>query len=256
MVSKYEITDPDLLKIIKDLQDRVSKLERTPQLLNSSVDARGIDVFGGGEIRIHDGSIKIMDANDVVRVQLGHLADGSYDMAAFNPNYNALGVLTSTTQVDLGTLAFGMAGQFNTHTGTTSSPNSYTDLDNVTGPGDDNYGPEVTVNIGNAGRAVVMIAAQMQSTPTGNTGAKCAMSFAVSGATTSAPTDERGLIFYQQISNVSDPIDFNNYIDRASYAHVMTGLNAGLNTFTAKYSSGGSGTQASFQDRTIIVMPF
>lgn len=255
MVSKYEITDPDFVRSFQALEARVSKLERTPQLLNSSVDSRGIDVYGGGEIRIHDGSIKIMDASDNVRVQLGHLPDGSYDVAANNYILDDLGNITSTVTVDLATLAFGQQAAFNTNNGSTTAI-PYGDLSGVTGPGDLNYGPAVTVNIGNSARALVVIGCQMQCTPTGSNDSKGAMSFAVSGATTIAPSDGQGLVFFEQISDPT-PINFLNWVFRASYMHMVTGLNPGSNTFTAKYrADSGSGTTANFTDRTIVVMPF
>lgn len=45
--SKYQPTDPDIIKIIHDLQSRVSKLERTPQTSNAGVDSTGITVRSG-----------------------------------------------------------------------------------------------------------------------------------------------------------------------------------------------------------------
>src|SRR6185369_1299890 len=47
MAGKYGVDDDDLLKIIKDLQHRVSKLERTPQTANAGVDTQGVTVNGG-----------------------------------------------------------------------------------------------------------------------------------------------------------------------------------------------------------------
>jgi len=51
MSEKYRnYSIPDLLDIIKSLQDRVSRLERTPQLTSSAVNTSGITVTGGSVI--------------------------------------------------------------------------------------------------------------------------------------------------------------------------------------------------------------
>ena len=47
MAGKYGVEDEDLMKVIRDLQRRVSKLERTPQTANAGVDTAGIVVNGG-----------------------------------------------------------------------------------------------------------------------------------------------------------------------------------------------------------------
>jgi len=248
MSTKYSVTDPDLLAMIKALEQRVSQLERTPQVLNAAIDSRGLDVFGGGEIRIHDGSIKILDNNNLVRVQIGHLADGSYDLAAFN--YVGNNVVT----VDLATLAFGMQADFNTNNGSTTN-NGYIDLDV---PGTLNYGPEVTVTIGNSARAVVIIGCQLDSgTYNQVSGLKCAMSFAVSGASSQPAANDRALVCFN-VGTLTPPATswVEHYIYRGSYAHTVTGLTPGVNTFTAKYSAGSSGLTANFSDRTLIVIPF
>jgi hypothetical protein len=75
------------------------------------------------------------------------------------------------------------------------------------------------------------------------------MSFAVSGATTQAASDERAHIFGGESVG-------NNTLKafaQASTTTVITNLTAGSNTFTTQYKS-SSGT-ATFTDRSITVIP-
>jgi hypothetical protein len=75
------------------------------------------------------------------------------------------------------------------------------------------------------------------------------MSFAVSGATTQAASDERALI------DGGQAVGNNNLLGawQASTTTVITNLTAGSNTFTTQYKS-SSGT-ATFTNRTITVIP-
>ena len=68
------------------------------------------------------------------------------------------------------------------------------------------------------------------------------MSFAVSGATTMAPTDARALVL------------LGNDLQQSSASFVVSGLNPGSNTFTAQYKVDGSGT-ATFLNRSMWVIP-
>lgn len=111
-----------------------------------------------------------------------------------------------------------------------------TDYGNLTSPA--NIGPSVTVETGPAALIIVRCSAQ-------NSGAGSArMGYEVSGATSLAPADNRGVGFF----GVTDG-NIN-----ASDVSLWTSLNPGENTFTARYRvSSGTGT---FQSRRIIVMPF
>lgn len=186
----------------------------------------------------------LLSPGAVVAIMIIGSEDGSRTMAI-------LGRLTipGTPQAASTLQALTIGASFDTTNGVTST-NGYVDLD---APG--TVGPSVTVTVGVAGRVRVTLSAQMQATPTGNVGAKCAMSFEASGANAIAASNASALVFYQQISNVSDPIDFNNYICRASYVHFLSGLAPGVTEFVAKYSSGSSATAANFADRLLIVEP-
>jgi hypothetical protein len=104
------------------------------------------------------------------------------------------------------------------------------------------YGPEVTVNIGNSGRALVNLTAEL-IVPAGAAGF---VSFSVTGASELSPDEPRA------VSLVNYGHDFSLRI-RTTGSFVVTGLNPGLNTFTATYYS--DVVRCFFQYRTIIVQP-
>jgi len=100
-------------------------------------------------------------------------------------------------------------------------------------------GPSVTVNI-TSGKALVTLTTRIANGSLGF----AYMSFAVSGASTVAASDNTSIMLY-------DPA--GHFEIRASATYVVTGLTNGSNTFTAKYrESGGAST---FADRSIIVIP-
>lgn len=113
-------------------------------------------------------------------------------------------------------------------TGQTTTSTTYTDLATA--------GPAVTVTTGT--KALVILSAELYN----NTASSYTMmSFAVSGASTVAASDNNRILL-----NAS-----NQYVD-CSFAMVVTGLTAGSNTFTAKYKvTTGTGT---FSARKIIVV--
>jgi hypothetical protein len=107
---------------------------------------------------------------------------------------------------------------------------SYTDL--TTG------GPAVTLTTGT--KAMVIITSQ-GSTNTADS--QSYISFAISGATTLAATDDNCLVYTS--ATTSDPY-------RASMVQVVT-VTAGSNTFTLKYRSSNGAVLASFTRRQLTV---
>jgi hypothetical protein len=77
--------------------------------------------------------------------------------------------------------------------------------------------------------------------------AECFMSFAVSGATTQASTDERAVIREHGSSSGTGGI-------QASTTTVITNLTAGSNTFTLQYKGDNTNT-CTFSNRSITVIP-
>lgn len=120
-------------------------------------------------------------------------------------------------------------------TAQTTTTTSYTDLSTS--------GPAVTVTTGT--RALVIFGCGITKTiaSLGNSGY---MSFAVSGATTSAASDTNSCW-------ISYPLSTANFQFRIQRAMLVTGLTAGSNTFTAKYRVDGSTFE--FRNRDIAVIP-
>jgi len=116
-------------------------------------------------------------------------------------------------------------------TSQTTDSNSYTNLATV--------GPEVTLTTGT--KVLVIITAKFNDAP--NNGSF--MSYAVSGATTIAAQNSTAL----SSEFAADSLTLNLQMSRAS---VIT-VNAGSNTFTAKYRSPGFGTRT-WSNREIFVM--
>ncbi|WP_218153235.1 hypothetical protein [Streptomyces sp. CC53] len=117
---------------------------------------------------------------------------------------------------------------------------SYTDLSTA--------GPAVTVTTGT--KAIVWISCAMNQTVTD---ALMAASFAVSGATAVSASDDWAVMTSGVTRNpnmTGNPRDNHN---RRGVARMVTGLNAGSNTFTMKYRV-GSGT-GHFHNREIDVLP-
>jgi len=112
-----------------------------------------------------------------------------------------------------------------------TTSNTYTDLATV--------GPSMTINTGTA--AIVFWAAMMQ---TATTNTEMEMAYAVSGATTVAATDNVRLMLNGVTSAKTN---------RLGRFYLHTGLNAGTNTFTAKYRTNSS-VSATFQYRLLGVM--
>ncbi|WP_432001239.1 hypothetical protein [Streptomyces sioyaensis] len=118
-----------------------------------------------------------------------------------------------------------------------TSSSTYTNLSRT-------YGPSVTVVTGT--QAIVMIQASIGN---GTANAYSAVSFAVSGATTVAASDEWAIEVDGRAASVSEADNMPRY----SMYKFVTGLTAGTNTFTMKYRvSGGTGF---FNQRTLIVWP-
>lgn len=102
-------------------------------------------------------------------------------------------------------------------------------------------GPAVTANIGASGRALVIVSASMAVPNKGG-----AMSFEVSGASTLAASITRALALSDTDATSSVGAFFSRVIE-------VSGLNAGSNTFTAKYERTSGATNVGFQDRNITV---
>jgi hypothetical protein len=116
---------------------------------------------------------------------------------------------------------------------TTTSTLLYVDLTTT--------GPAVTVTVGSSGKALVTITTLMSNS---NNNAGCIMAFAISGATIALPTDAQAL---RAVSSGAG----SQFQGSATY--LVTGLNAGNTTFTAKYKA--QANTCTFANRNLIVTP-
>ncbi len=116
-------------------------------------------------------------------------------------------------------------------TSETTSSTTYTDLTTA--------GPAVTVTTGT--KALVIVTANMRDRESRAN----YMSYAVSGATTTAAADTRALIMIDPQQPAS--------INQMSFANLAT-LTAGSNTFTAKYRTDSAAHSAAFANRSIFVI--
>lgn len=116
-------------------------------------------------------------------------------------------------------------------TSQTTTSTSYADLTTA--------GPAVTVTTG--AQAIVIVSAHMSND---TAGARAAMSYAVSGATSVSASDEYAALMDENSAN-----RLNGY----SRVSMQTGMTPGSNTFTAKYRVNGN--TGAFSARDIIVVP-
>lgn len=119
-------------------------------------------------------------------------------------------------------------------TAQTTTSATYVDLATV--------GPAATVTIGSTGRALVTLYTAHNNSVASSV---VFMGFAVSGATTVAAADDFALAF-------TSPVGGGGIRHGASW--LVTGLNAGSTTFTAKYKISVSGT-GTWTDRKLTVTP-
>jgi hypothetical protein len=111
-----------------------------------------------------------------------------------------------------------------------TSSSTYVDLSTV---------QSVTITTGT--KALVNISALIRSNNANNRGV---VSFAISGATTRAVSNENSIYYYFDNSDISI---------RMTAVTLVTGLTAGSNTFTMKFQSNGNFT-SNFKDREISVI--
>lgn len=91
----------------------------------------------GQPLDVIEGPIRVLDENGDPRIEMGKLADGSYDLIANKPGES----------VSMTTLAFGMTADAVHGTFSPSTSGNYEDLG----------GPQRTVEIGSSGRALLIV---------------------------------------------------------------------------------------------------
>lgn len=200
----------------------------------------GMKVTGGGNVQITDGAVLIYNAAGQKIIELGECADGRHGLQVYTDTGTRVARMgelaagghgievideANGNLVKVSTLAFGVQGSV--ATGTVNHPGGagWFDLG----------GPSATATIGNTGRAIVLVSAQIF--PGGGIAGDVA--FEVTGV--SGSSLDRAII------------TLNNFM-RGCAASIVTGLSAGAKTFKMMYAA--SGTPCSYDNRVIIVIPY
>jgi hypothetical protein len=131
-------------------------------------------------------------------------------------------------------------GAADTTAGTTNATSYATALTGVTTP------LAVTATIGATGNAIVTVSAETSNSGTSQV-RSCWMSFTISGATTRSSSDSTSLTAMG--ADGTTPIT-----QHLAASFLVSGLNAGSNTFTPQYQANGN--NCTFADRNIVVQPF
>jgi len=197
-------TKDDLAERIADLESRLSRLERTPQL-NAGT--------------INQGAIKVVDENGSVRVQLGLLDDGNYGIKVKENGQDTF------HEVPFIYTDFVITGE-------TCSNTSYGDLATV--------GPRVNVSVGSSGRILILATAQAQWTSSGaaSTAHDARFDVEFSGANTRSPNETVdplvGILQHQLALSTGTNTDV--MVATITAQATFAGLSPGLTTITMKYA--------------------
>lgn len=216
----------------------VSKLTAGTITANTVLAAE-MEVGGGGNIKLTEGSLDVFDNLGVKQVEVGNLSDGTYGLAVVGPSNE----LTKLSDVIYGPAAAQVLPQEFT------SSTTFVNLATV--------GPTVTVNVGSSGRVLLFLTCTLSLESTDHQVGGM-MGFQMSGANVQAPQNLLSLVLVSAISTPSSGDD-TLIADRRTVTYFLTGLNPGVTTFQAKYKNfnpNGTGTDVSFYDRQLVVFPY
>jgi hypothetical protein len=221
---KYRREPADIVTRLKDLEARLSRLERTPSLGDTSIDK---------------GTLRVKDAAGSVRVQVGQITDGSYGVE-----------VKETGQDQFHQVPYIFSQSVAAFESTVST--GFTDLATV--------GPTVTVPVRSTGRVLVIITTQIQwaaNTPSAGPvtqGGWCTVAF--SGANTkSAFTASSDILAMDVIVWSATGAESDTATKSPSSAFAFTGLNPGDTTITMKYAmASGAANAAEFGRRCLTVI--
>lgn len=208
---RYRREPGDLVSRILDLERRLSRVERTPNLGNASIDK---------------GTLRVKDESGIVRVELGLLSDGSY----------GLNVKETAEEEGFHQVPFVYTDFVTSALGDTCSSATYGDLATP--------GPSKTVPIRSTGKILIIASAQIQAGL--NTAASTTFDgrFDVefSGANTRVPDEANDPLVGVASTNVivSTGTNSGTRIFTVTASATFTGLNAGATTITMKYRRSAS----------------
>lgn len=212
---------------VDQLRRRTQQLENTKNFVSKDgtftvYDASGNPIIVMGKQSDSKYNLSVFDTAGVLQTRIGELSDGSYGVEDLD---------AGGTAVLLSSLAFGQGyDEVLTSQGTTST--SYTDLATV--------GPTVTLNVGATGKVIAVWSA---ITTLSATGASASVAISIDGG---APGAATGFVSNFTGSGGSG----------ACAVRQITGLSAGSHTFRLKYLSSNGAVTATFQNRSLLVLPF
>jgi hypothetical protein len=231
---RYRTEPEDLLTKIRNLEKRISKLERSPQLPSSAIDSQGIDIF--------DGAIRARDASGTIVAQFGKQDDSTYGVT----------VLENGEMVPPAALL-----NHYVYVDTVSVQETYTS----TSFGDlATFGPQVTVPVRSTGRILVICTTQMQWVSTA-----FGISIAGGGWTTiqmdgpaNFMTTATASVVLLPSFNATHTVSAGTIADAnqvtTTAAEVFDGLNPGETIITMKYRNQIGGQDIDYGRRTLVVI--
>lgn len=225
---RYRREPADIISRVTDLEVRISRMERTPSIGDTSIDS---------------GTLRVKDAAGIVRVELGLLSDGSYGLNV-KENASEIGfhqvpfIYTATAPAVVGT-------------GETCSSTTYADLATP--------GPFVVVPIRSTGRILVIATAQIQwTTPfAGSTANDGRFDVEFSGANTRSPNeaiDPLVGVTKEQIITTAGATNAQAHIATITAQAEFSGLTPGNTTITMKYRNPQAATNTSDFFRRVLTV--
>lgn len=228
----------DVMARLAELTDRVTRLETTRRLEAAAV--------GRGGIRIKGGRLLAEDLDNDTVFEVTTQPAGIFmrkELISALVNDLVEELLTSQAGRDLA--AFVLSSRIKSATTEPSVLTSSSTYVALSG------GPEVTdVPVSESGKMLVMVGCQgVVSSAIGQPDQAAAMSFAISGATTRAASDDEAyIVAYVDI----DELSF--FHGRSMAAAEITGLNPGMHTVSARYRKVFGGGDVDFSLRTLIAI--
>jgi hypothetical protein len=227
-----ELDGPRITRRLESLEQRLAKLERFGNVITSTQTVQTFDANGKVITKLGKQSdslygLVINNSSGIEQVRLGEVAAGRYDLA-IRPS-----TLSGVTQLIRASNFATVNTQIGSATGIASTAF-------VTGTA-----VSVKVNIGPAGRAVVMLGAEIDCGP----GEGGYVSFKTTGAVTTLADDSRSAHFVNGSTH-------GLAVDTASVAriHLLSALSTGDTTFTLQQRSTSGGT-VFFRQRALTVWP-
>lgn len=251
----------DLNSMFNRINQRMSRLENSPQIGNSSIQAGGLQILdpNGKIVAVfgyqQDGSIGMATYNPVTgskTTQIGILPDGSEGLAIYDPSTSTkvvqLGEINASP-VQYGLVVQNSSGVLQQVAGSTVQVIATAVSTSGTGM-QDLGGPYVTTNVGPSGDALVTAVVNVSAV-----NAFGAIAVAIDGSI--VVTSVNGATIGIQGGTTTDIFSVSGM---AVISEIFSGLTPGSHTFAIWYQEiddpGYTAQQVQFGDRTLVVTPY